>query len=304
MQKYNKALIFFDTNAFESRHNGKDLYLYEIVASSLFYDIRDAVNQLGLSNCVKLCLPEVVWSEVKQHLIDGYRSAIDSLDSKIKNIKEVLGDLIDVYSEIHLTGTYKEYVDNISKDFLANPKNQVILIDCPRDSEVLDTLIENAIKCEPPFKKATAKGKEYHDAGLKDALIWETLKRSDKDCLVLYISNDTDFLGLSDERIKVLSKSADVSKILFELMDIPAEAKIQHMLLNNDAYLLSQILIECEIENYSSAIVKEIVSSQLNEEENVLSIECCICIDEISYTIAFSYDLNASELVEAHCNLQ
>ena len=57
MSKYKKCAIYFDTNAFERRHTGKELFLYTLEASELFYGIRDIVLHLGLKEYVRLCIP-------------------------------------------------------------------------------------------------------------------------------------------------------------------------------------------------------------------------------------------------------
>ncbi len=95
MKKYEKCSIFFDTNAFEYRQNDKIL-LTEIKASSLFYDTLKTIDLFGLSERVQVYIPEIVWEEVKLHMVKEYKSEIDSLNSKIKAAQEVLGELVDI----------------------------------------------------------------------------------------------------------------------------------------------------------------------------------------------------------------
>lgn len=303
MKKYNKCLIFFDTNVFEN-HSDQDYSLYVITASDLFYNIRSTVEQLGLEGCVQLCVPEIVWREIKQHLLDKYKSSIQSLNDKIKEVRKYLGDLINIdyeLKDIKNLNDYEVYIEKIINEFVENPKNKVITVKYPRNDEILDHIVDGAIKNTPPFIKAKNGGKEYSDAGLKDALIWETVKANSDDVLTILVTNDYDFRRIEKGAVYICSSVAEIKKVLIENINISAEKWLNAMLLSDDSYLLHQILVEAGFDNCKTANVETVIKSEFGNEEfssNTLFITCDICIDEIRYLFNIEYDTNANELVD------
>lgn len=87
MKKYDDCLIYFDTNAFEDHTLGKYLPLYEIRASRLYYDICSMIDELGLTNRVELCIPEIVWREVKHHLYNHFKTVTTNIILRLLNRK-------------------------------------------------------------------------------------------------------------------------------------------------------------------------------------------------------------------------
>lgn len=307
MKKYNNCSIFFDTNAFEN-YSEKDSSLYEITASELFYNIRNTVEQLGLEDCVHLCIPEIVWLEIKQHLLDKYRSTMQSLNDKIKEIARSLGDLINIgyeLKDIKNLDDYEAYIDKLIDEFIKNPKNGVMAVEYPRDSEMLEHIVDGAIKSIPPFKKAKGSSKEHTDAGLKDALIWETVKAGSNKELTIFVTNDYDFRKVEKEQVYVCSNIAEIKKILIENMNIAAEKWLNAMLLSGDSYLLHQILVDSGFNDFKSARVETVMKSEFGQDEfnsNTLFVNCDIRIDEIRYLFNIEYDTNANELVAVSCD--
>lgn len=303
MSKYKRCSIYFDTNAFERRHTGKELFLYTIEASELFYSIRDAVLQLGLEEYVRLCIPEIVWREVKQHLIDRFNATIDSFNGKITEVKKSCGELLDVhygFNGIDNINDYPEYVEEIALEFLNNPKNFVQIILLPRNEDMFNLIIDNAVQGIPPFNKAKSSGKEYNDAGLKDVLIWETIKQIESNDLTIFVTNDTDFNKIKTDNIHICSNLAEVKSLLLEEMPIAQDILIINRLLANDKYLLDQIIAEGEFNSSSPALVEEILENTIETDEmerKTLRIVCMMKIDDAKVQIMLQYDLNANDLI-------
>ena len=306
MKKYKKCSIFFDANTFERRHSGKELFLDAIEAGDLFYDIRNVVNELGLTDYVKLCIPEIVWREVKKHLTDKFKSTMDSLNCKIEESKKSLGDLVDIQYElkgINSIEEYPTYVDTIALEFLNNPKNNTVIIPCPVSLETLDFIINKAIEGVPPFKKVKTNGKEYNDAGVKDVLIWETIRQYGEEELLIFVTKDTDFDQVDKENINICTCCSDVEKILIEHMDVSPDKWFSGMLLSNEATLLGQIMLESGFENFKFFKVESVSKCEFGKEDinnKTLTVVCDINIDGTLYQFTIRYDVNANELVEVN----
>ena len=69
MGVYENAYIYFDTNILECRHSGKSLYLSQFTVNPLYYEIEDLIRNMGLSGKVEICIPDVVWLELQEHLV-------------------------------------------------------------------------------------------------------------------------------------------------------------------------------------------------------------------------------------------
>lgn len=304
MKKYDNCLIYFDTNAFEDRSLGKYLLLSEIRASRLYYDVCSMIDELGLANCVQLCIPDIVWREVKQHMKNNFNSVTSALKNATQEAKKYLGDILDISYElkgINDYENYQQYIEQIAAEFLNNTKNKAKIIDCPMDEQMFRGVIDSAIVGRPPFGKIKD-GKEYTDAGFKDVLIWETIKRSDPNKLILFITNDKDFHDVACENICIYSRSIDVKKILIERMNVTADVWFNCMLLDKESYLLHQILTESGFCQYGSANIDSVLSSKFGDDEQTnktLTVICNMKIDMTSYKFTIVYDTNANELVSA-----
>lgn len=302
MKKYDDCLIYFDTNAFEDHTLGKYLPLYEIRASRLYYDICSMIDELGLTNRVELCIPEIVWREVKHHLYNHFKTVTTNLSTAITESKKFLGDLLDVgyeLKEIIQHEDYEQYIEQIATEFLDNVKNRARIVDCPKDKEFFCDIIEGVIVGRSPFR-SVKQGKTNTDAGFKDVLIWETIKRSDSDKLILFVTNDNDFKDIDCSNIFICPKSADVKKLLIENMNITADIWFNGMLRSNNSYLLQQVLAVSGLSSSQSVSIDSVISSEFGEDEETSKSITCVCniiIDNLTYRFTIVYDTNANELV-------
>lgn len=81
MGVYENAYIYFDTNILECRHSGKSLYLSQFTVNPLYYDIEVLIRNMGLSGKVEICIPDVVWLELQEHLVSHFKSEKSSMES-------------------------------------------------------------------------------------------------------------------------------------------------------------------------------------------------------------------------------
>ena len=166
---------------------------------------------------------------------------------------------------------------------------------------MFNAIIENAVRGIPPFNKAKSSRKEYNDAGLKDALIWETVKQCDEKELIIFVTNDFDYNKVEKTNIHICSSVAEVKSLLLEEMPITQDIAIVNRLLANDTYLLDRIISECEFGTVQSIQVENILRSDIETDEmerKTLRIVCVINVDNTKYQFTLQYDINANELID------
>ena len=97
-----------------------------------------------------------------------------TMETKIGTFRKSFGDLAEVvceFKDCHTEEEYSDYADGIIQDFLDSPRVNAKIISCPKDEESVKQIIQQAIHSARPFRTAKACGKEYTDAGFKDALV-------------------------------------------------------------------------------------------------------------------------------------
>lgn len=300
MTTYDEVYIFFDTNILESRC-GKRLFLSEITLAKEYYSVQELVQDNGLQEKVYLCIPEIVWLEIAEHMLKEYERCSKSLVDKLSEDKKMFGSLINADVEFVLEKeykSYKEYLREIQYTFLSNPKILARIVPCPKDSGLIDVLIEKATRTISPFSAAKGSKKQYSDAGFKDALIFETFVRNVKDdSLGILFTADGDYASalefLNKENL-LISKSFDEIKerILtnYQIRNVDISAK---KLVGND-YLYKQICEELEIPNVSKIIYERM--DNIRECEEGLAVKLTLRINGDLYSFDVIYDVNANEL--------
>lgn len=308
MSDHEKTYIFFDTNALECRHSGKSLFLSQFTVNPLYYEIEKMIQDFGLSDKVKICIPEIVWFEMQAHLVSHFKSEKSSMLAKIESYRKSFGDLVElscVFKDYNDEEQYKEYADAISKDFLENPRVTATIMPCPKDEETISQIIGQAVHSVKPFKTAIAKGgKEYTDAGFKDALIFNTLRKNIGDQLGILISNDNDFADLFNENrldnLHLCRTAKEVQEILSKEFDI-VTLEMVASILQSDDYLMRRILTETEFDEDATYDIKRIKTS-INTEDGIKAGFIMSVNGEI-YIFEILYNVDANELIEATCEL-
>lgn len=307
MNQYDEVFIYFDTNVLECRHSGDSLYLSKFVVSPLYYEIEQLIKDWELSDKVKICIPEIVWLEIQEHLISHFKSQKDSMLNNFELYRKSFGDLIELscdFKDCISVDEYKEYLISITTDFLDNPRVSATIISCPKDEDTIDKIIKMAIHSERPFRKATFNKKKYTDAGFKDALIFNTIQKYTGVQLGIFISDDTDFESLfKDNKFQnlCLCKSVkDVKDVLIKVFNIVPTDEIEARL-KFDEYLIKRILTETEFnENDTYRFIN--INSIANENDGIKTDFMALVNGEM-YFFEIMYNINANELLEASSEL-
>ena len=164
MGVYNKAYIYFDTNALECRHSGKSLYLSQFTVNPIYYEIEDLIRNMGLTDKVEICIPDIVWLELREHLVNHFKSEKNSMEAKIDDFRKSFGNLAEIICEFKDCRTDSEYSDydyTIAENFLSSPRVNAKIIPSPKDEDAVQQIIQQAIHSVRPFRTAKAGGKEY-----------------------------------------------------------------------------------------------------------------------------------------------
>ena len=305
MAEYEKAFLYFDTNALECRHSGKSLFLSQFTVNSLYYDIEDLIRTMGLTDKVEICIPEIVWFELQEHLVSHYRSEKTSMEAKIASFKKSFGDLVEVSCEFKDCVTELEYTDyatTIAQGFLENPRVNAKIIPCPKDEDTLQCIIDQAIRSIKPFRTAKVNGKEYTDAGFKDALIFNTILKHTGNHLGIFISNDGDFSELFNEtnnrNLRMCNTAKDVQMTLSREFNVITVDMID-VILKTDDYLMQRILSECDIDERAKVFNLQILSCDTVEDS--VDVRFIALINGTKQSFDITYNINANELLEASC---
>ncbi len=307
MGTYDKAYIYFDTNTLECRHSGKSLYLSQFTVNPLFYEIEDMIRNMKLNDKVDICIPDVVWYELQEHLVNHFKSEKKSMEAKIDAFRKSFGNLAEVsleFKDCLTESEYFEYVNEIAKDFLSNPRVNASIIPCPKDEETINHIIQKAIHSTRPFRTAKSGRKEYTDAGFKDALIFNTIVTHTQNHLGIFISSDNDFSELFNDQetnnLKRCSSAKEVQRILSQAFNVTYDDIIES-LLNTDDYLMQRILSECELDTSLNATNLTIKSCKIYEDS--VDVIFIALIGEEKFSFDITYNMNAHELLNASCEI-
>lgn len=301
--------IYFDTNMLETRHRGKKLSLSEFRFNRDFYSIIKFVEDNKLSSQVEVCIPEIVWEEIKVHMIQMYEEEFSRFSNDVEDTRKTFGSLLDVTYDFKgmEIEQYKTYVDELSREFWDIMIGKCIYVESPKDTETWARLAQKAVNSIAPFKVAGANNKKYTDAGFKDALICETIIN---DCnnsdLEIIMTKDGDYSGVFtnglEHKIKIFQSSNSVIDFLakrFEI-DIVSDEKIKEQF-KYGSYLSQQLLSDIGIELDTSITVYRIEKIQNLKE--YFSIQIYLCVNEVEYKILLKYDSNANETYDIESSL-
>ena len=306
MGKYEKAYVYFDTNALECRHSGKALFLSQFTVNPLYYEIEDLIRNMKLVDKVEICIPEIVWYELQEHLVSYFNSEKASMESKICSFRKSFGNLAEITCEFKNCNTeseYTTYATAIAQDFLESPRVNAKIIPCPKDENAMQQIIGQAVHSIKPFRMVKANGKEYTDAGFKDALIFNTLLKHTGNQLGILVSNDNDFLELFNEttrsNLKMCKNAKEIQMILCREFNVMTTDMIEGIL-TTDRYLMQRILSECGIEENATVYRMEIILCKMVEDDVI--VQFYAMVDGIKYIFDIIYNFNANELIEASCD--
>lgn len=293
--------IFFDTNIIESRFSHDKMKLdflfhHAIKPSGLFYEILDYVKRNGIENKVNYYIPSISWKEFKNHLIENYNTSIKCMDDLYSTYhKSFKNDLTLLYEYKYKNEEeYAKHLETLEQDFLE--KNKCTIIDYPKDIIFFEELVNKCLNKLPPFKTARAAKKDYHDAGLKDALIFETIIRHQKeyDCICILVTHDNDYSDYKN--VYVCKNIDDFNKCLEKLNYVVNIDSIKHKIENSD-YLKEQIIISTE-NLYDESVTDFNVIEVTKIEESIYKVRIKTTINEAIYDITCKYDVPYNDFIE------
>ena len=294
---HNKINIFFDTNVLERRKDGNLTCVSKIIMSHDFYDI---LKFAKLDNRISLYIPEIVWGEIKAHLLSCYTSQKQSLNSHIEKYEKIFGDLLDVSCNFNAVD-YPEYLETISKEFWDANKEYCELVEYDKSDKLLKVLVEKVFGKNKPFTEVKGKSKTYSDAGFKDAIIIETMLSfcKDDEMNILY-TNDRDF----DEVFKQYEnenyreiKDLEILKSLIEDFIKPDNTIRIKKLFEENEYIKTTIFHQIGITDINEVNEYSVMSVEQNEEKDNFIVEIIATVNEAEYDIEIEFDDFVNEII-------
>ncbi|MDU9377092.1 hypothetical protein McpSp1_17380 [Methanocorpusculaceae archaeon Sp1] len=296
-----KISIFIDTNVLET-HNSNGLTKYDSFRLPKdCVSIMDFVRDYNLQKQVEICIPEIVWREILQHMRLGFLSRKQSLTDLVTDHQKTFGKLITINCKF-LVGSeeeYNNYIIQMSDDFWKNDGINCKLVSNPTGDDTLEKLLSKVFNKEKPFVEAKAikGGKTHSDAGLKDALIIETIicYCDENNTEGILFSKDQDFNGIS-ENLKVLNEDNKIIDYLKSKFGIDKIWEIR-TIFENDMYHIESLmeLTGNELNAFRKYSIEEI---QETEDADIFRVNIRVNINGVIYHFDAKYDLNANQILD------
>jgi hypothetical protein len=139
--------VFFDTNMLEARHNNNCLFLSANRFNKEYHDFIEFITKTQLQNEVKICIPNIVCSEMLSHLHACFHSEKQSFKDTFSKHKETFGELLECTYK--LPEEYHLSIEDLKRNLISKCEN-VIFTKHSTDKSFLDTLIEKSLTSIPP----------------------------------------------------------------------------------------------------------------------------------------------------------
>lgn len=298
-----KLYLFFDTNSLESRFAKDCLFLSKPEFSKLFYFAEQFIKDNKLEDAIKICIPEISLLEIKKHLVSCFQSNEDSLNSDIEKYKKIFGDMYEIYVEKKLLKTkkeYEEYLEEYYNNFIDERKDFLEIISYPKDEETFKRMINKALYSIKPFTKANRQGKEYSDAGLKDAMIYESIIQYLNGNSGIFITNDNDFKEIFSngdiDNLKLCSTEDELKALLLSSINILDSEYQLIKIISNDDYFIKTLLAEVTFDIDANYKFNKVL--KIEESEAGMVVDFVAIINGEEYEFKILYELNSNTLVE------
>lgn len=298
MNDYNEKItsIYIDTNVLECYIND-NLFLENFRIHGDYYKLFDYICDNGIKDKVRICIPRIVLEEMKEHYVMNFKKNINSIRDKVADYKRIFGALLDIDYSIKITNIeeYERHILHGINDLKERYNEHFTIVEYPN---CFEKLIYNALKSIKPFSKANGNGKSYSDAGFKDALIIESISShcNLENEYVIFVSNDNDFKDIITNDKFFLASSFDrVKELLNEIYDLNIITVVSRRI--DDFYYKERLLnsIDCVLD----ASVSEFKIERIEQiDENIFFIIQSCVINEVKYTLEYSYDYTANDFLE------
>ena len=293
-----RIAIFFDTNILEARFSEKKqefLFHHNIIPNKLFYDVINYIRQNKIEHLIDFCITSISWKEFTNHLIENYRERFNDFKQQETAYRKSFGATFDIIYEFKQENEeqYIEHIKTLQNDFLR--VNKCTIVDYPNDIGFFNSLIDKCIDKKPPFKTTHAQTKTYTDAGLKDALILESIIRygQQNNCITILVSQDPDFDDTKS--IHICKSIQNLEKFLLDKSYISNESAIKNKI-ETDTYLKDTIVSMTGNKFDKSVTAFQIIDVSKCEDDDYFKLNIQCTINETIYIIDCTYDANSNEI--------
>lgn len=186
--KVKEYYVIFDTNTLFQKYESKaDFTSFSF--NRTYDTVVNMINQLDIYGDVKLTIPEVVWKEMENQIIEKHDELLSNFRNTVKK-KTFPEFLITEISLNDYAGYIKPRIDEY-KCSLSSGLNTIVELPIAKSNR-FESIVQRAFEKRPPFE-----GKEKKsDKGFKDALLWESILEfvSTHPCSnIIYYSKDNVF---------------------------------------------------------------------------------------------------------------
>lgn len=300
-----KISIFVDTNVLQSFYGDRNVCLYKINVPEEYYKLIDFIIHNKLQDYIEICIPDIVMMEYKQHMMNCFVEKKEQLNKDKAIYEKIFGSLIEIHAEVKISSVqYQEFIDELFKGFIDNPRNFCKVVSYKNCDGLIDILLKKALSGVKPFAVGKMGGKDYSDAGFKDAIIAETIYNycKEKSRVGIFISKDKDFSNifhktLNNENDYVLFNTFDFAiQELKNYYGIEPIMQIKSRIQNN-TYYHEMLLSEVEVD-YDKMATSCTIQNIVQETGNIYNIDIDIIVNETKYHFNTKFDDNANEFID------
>lgn len=311
-KEYKRVSVFIDTNILQSFIGSKKyVFLSSLGIPKQYHELVTFIKENRLQDYVEICISEVVFKEMRQHMIDKFNSFCANIDNDMKLYSKIAGDILEQNYIIKIAKEdYPQFVDKLINDFTENPQNMCTLIHIPSKADLMDKLLDNALRSIKPFVTQSIEGKSYKDAGFKDSIIAESIYNhclpSGRKCLL--ISDDGDF---GDKFTPVLNdtnqfvKASSIEQAILFLRgyyDTSIENRLAREFAQNRYW--QEYLVKDIGQEYDASVTDVSVESVKQITDSQYKIVISIVMNETVYKFAVDFDAEANDIVDYQYKIQ
>lgn len=306
-REYKKVSVFIDTNILQSfiKHNKKDyVFLANLGIPKSYYELVSFVRKNKLQSYIEICISEVVFKELRQHMINSFNSVCDSISADMAWYSKIAGDLFEYNYRIKFNKeNYPEYIDGLINEFVNNPKNMCKCIPVSSKNTLIDILLDKSIRGVRPFVLQNIDGKPYKDAGFKDSIIAETIYMhcAEEDRKGLFITGDSDFSPKFETVLNDANKFVRCSTIeqAIEFLKKYYETSVEDRLTRefSENTYWHEFLLKDVGQQYDDSVTDASVESVSLKEENLYDIKILFTVNEAKYNFIVCFDSLANDIV-------
>ena len=291
-KKSNKILLLFDTNIF-----------YDTTENCTKFDfgnIYDRVKEyikINKYDQFKIVIPRIVIEELTKHKIENFNLKNDFIECKSKEkgsekfyecIRQLGYECKIIKNNYTNEKEYRNYIRKIRDEYLNNVKENFEIAEFSNVVS-MNTIVRRAINKEKPFFNGYSSKKEFSDAGFKDAVFIESIKKylQSQNCDYIVFTNDQYILEMNINKI-ISNRNGEIKDI------VDGDTIVRYL---NDKYDLKDYseLIKLINDEYFDNTVKEAINCEILEKTHELIEDKDEC-DNVLYGINLKILKNNTEM--------